>query len=109
MQNLFRRNKTFYIRLSIDSNLQRYFNNSPYYIKSLKTKNKKNATIISKYLVAKFNYIKRSVMILSAKEISSYVEEFKKIAFDDIVNRNSYLNANEIDEYIKELYSNRYR
>ena len=103
MQNLFKRNKTYYIRLSIDSNLQIYFNNSNLYIKSLKTKNKKNATIISKYLVAKFNYIKRSIMILSAKDISKYIDEFKRVSFDDIVNRNSYLNIQEIDTYVKEL------
>lgn len=103
MQNLFKRNKTFYIRLSIDLKLQLYFNNNSPYIKSLQTKNKKNATIISKYLIAKFNYIKRSTMILSANEISTYIDEFKKISYDDIINRNSYLSVEKIDKSIQEL------
>ncbi|MFA6196565.1 MAG: tyrosine-type recombinase/integrase [Sulfurimonas sp.] len=42
-------------------------------------------------------------MILSAKEIGLYIDEFKKISYDDIINRNSYLSIEEIDTSIKEL------
>lgn len=105
MQNLFRRNRTFYIRLAISQELQPYFNSNSSYIRSLQTKNKKNATIIAKYLIAKFNYIKRSYMMLPNKEISGYIYEFKKVSYDDIINRNSYLSVEEIDDSIKELNS----
>ena len=105
MQNLFKRNKTFYIRLSLTKELQPYFDDNGSYIKSLRTKNKKNATIISKYLIAKLNYIKRSTMMLSAKEISIYIDEFKKVSYDDIINRNSYLSVEKIDNSIRELNS----
>ncbi len=57
MTNLFKRNKTYYIRVNINKELLIYFDNQTSYIKSLKTNNKKDATIISKYLLAKFNYI----------------------------------------------------
>ncbi len=102
MQNIFKRNNIYYIRLSIPQNIQIYFNTYSY-IRSLKTKNKKYATIISKYLIAKLNYIKRSVMILSSKEIHTYIEEFKHLHFDDIINRNITLSIEEIDDNISNL------
>jgi len=105
MQNIFKRNNIYYIRLSIPQNIQIYFNTYSY-IKSLKTKNKKYATIISKYLIAKLNYIKRSVMILSNKEIHRYIEEFKNLHFDDIINRNITLSIEEIDDTISNLKTN---
>ncbi|MCX6076703.1 MAG: hypothetical protein NTW78_07435 [Campylobacterales bacterium] len=42
-------------------------------------------------------------MILSAKDIGIYIDEFKKISYDDIINRNGYLSVEEIDTSIKEL------
>ena len=72
MTNLFKRNKTCYIRLSLlNDNLKIYFGNKTEYIKSLNTNNINNARLIAKYLISKFNYIKTN--------------------FDDIVNRNTYL------------------
>ena len=44
-------------------------------------------------------------MILSAKDIAIYIEEFKKVSYEDIINRNSYLSVDEIDNSIKELNS----
>ncbi len=105
MQNIFKRNNIYYIRLSIPQYIQVYFNTHSY-IRSLKTKNKKYATIISKYLIAKLNYIKRSVMILSNKEIHRYIEEFKNLHFDDIINRNITLSIEEIDDTISNLKAN---
>ena len=102
MQNVFKRNNIYYIRLSIPQNIQIYFNTYSY-IRSLKTKNKKYATIISRYLIAKLNYIKRSVMILSKKEINTYIEEFKNLHFADIINRNITLSIEEIDDTISNL------
>lgn len=92
MTNLFKRNKTCYIRLSLlNDNLKIYFGNKTEYIKSLNTNNINNARLIAKYLISKFNYIKRSFKMFSAKEIKQYISEFKKTNFDDIVNRNTYL------------------
>ena len=103
MTNLFKRNKTYYIRVSINQELLIYFENQTSYIKSLKTNNIKDATIISKYLLAKFNYIKSSTMILSTKQIKDYIDEFKKLNYDDIINRNSYLSIEQIDNSIRNL------
>jgi hypothetical protein len=66
MTNLFKRNKTYYIRLSLNDNLKIYFGN------------KNDARFIAKYLISKFNYITRSFNMFSAKEIKHYIDEFKK-------------------------------
>ena len=44
-------------------------------------------------------------MMLSANEISIYIDEFKKVSYEDIINRNSYLSVKEIDNSIQELNS----
>ncbi len=103
MTNLFKRNKTYYIRLSLNDNLKIYFANKREYIKSLNTKNINDAKIIEKYLISKFNYIKRSFKMFSTQEIKEYIDEFKKTKFDDIVNRNTHLSINEIDTLIGDL------
>lgn len=103
MTNLFKRNKTYYIRLSLNDNLKIYFGNKTEYIKSLNTNNINNARLIAKYLISKFNYIKRSFNMLDAKEIKDYIDEFKKTSFDDIVNRNTHLSIDEIDRLIRAL------
>lgn len=103
MTNLFKRNKTYYIRLSLNDNLKIYFGNKTEYIKSLNTNNINNARLIAKYLISKFNYIKRSFNMFSAKEIKHYIDEFKKTNFDDIVNRNTHLSIDEIDRLIFDL------
>ena len=103
MTNLFKRNKTYYIRLSLNDNLKIYFGNKTEYVKSLNTNNINNARLIAKYLISKFNYIKRSFNMLDAKEIKDYIDEFKKTSFDDIVNRNTHLSIDEIDRLIRAL------
>jgi hypothetical protein len=103
MTNLFKRNKTYYIRLSLNDNLKIYFGNKTEYVKSLNTNNINNARLIAKYLISKFNYIKRSFNMLEAKEIKDYIDEFKKTSFDDIVNRNTHLSIDEIDRLIRAL------
>ena len=55
MTNIFKRNKTYYIRLSINDDLKIYFENKREYIKSLITHNINNAKLITKYLLSKFN------------------------------------------------------
>lgn len=103
MTNLFKRNKTYYIRLSLNDNLKIYFGNKTEYVKSLNTNNINNARLITKYLISKFNYIKRSFNMLDAKEIKHYIDEFKKTNFDDIVNRNTHLSIDEINSLILDL------
>lgn len=109
MKNVFKRNKTYYLRLRINSNLKLYFNNKVEYIKSLQTNNINNAKIISKYLIIKFENIKKSIHMLSFKEIDNLVKEFKEIKFSDIVNRNNEMTIEEIDEQIKQLKNNEYK
>jgi fructose-1-phosphate kinase PfkB-like protein len=70
MKNLYKRNKTYYIRLSINENLKIFFNN-------------------------KTTYIKRSTMTLTFQQIQEEIEKFKKINYDDIINRNTYLSIKE--------------
>ena len=103
MTNLFKRNKTYYIRLSLNDNLKIYFGNKTEYIKSLNTNNINDARLIAKYLISKFNYIKRSFKMFNAKEIKHYIDEFKKTNFDDIVNRNTHLSIDEINSLILDL------
>ena len=106
MQNLYKRNNTYYIRLSINQDLQIYFNNKSKYIRSLQTCNINNAKIILKYLLAKFNHIKRSIKMMTVQEIKQYIDEFKNINYDDIINRNSHLSIEQIDTQIKTLNDN---
>ena len=47
MTNLFKRNKTYYIRLSLNDNLKIYFGNKTEYVKSLNTNNINNARLIA--------------------------------------------------------------
>lgn len=103
MINLFKRNKTYYIRISLNDNLKIYFGNKIEYVKSLNTNNINDASLIAKYLISKFNYIKRSFNMFSAKEIKQYIDEFKKINFDNIINRNSHLSIDEINSLIVDL------
>ena len=103
MTNLFKRNKTYYIRISLNDNLKIYFGNKIEYVKSLNTNNINDARLIAKYLISKFNYIKRSFNMLDAKEIKHYIDEFKKTSFDDIVNRNTHLSIDEINSLILDL------
>lgn len=103
MTNLFKRNKTYYIRLSLNDNLKIYFGNKIEYVKSLNTNNINDARLIAKYLISKFNYIKRSFNMFSAKEIKQYIDEFKKTNFDNIINRNSHLSIDEINSLILDL------
>ncbi|MEA2019075.1 MAG: tyrosine-type recombinase/integrase, partial [Campylobacterota bacterium] len=103
MTNLFKRNKTYYIRLSINDNLKIYFNNKPTYIRSLQTHNVNNAKVICRYLVAQFNYIKKSTSMFTTKEIKDYIDEFKEINYTDIINRNTHLSINQINTNIETL------
>ena len=103
MTNLFKRNKTYYIRLSINDDLKIYFGNKREYIKSLKTNNINNAKLITRYLISKFNYLKKAFKMFTTEEIKDYIEEFKKTNFDDIINRNTHLSINEIDNIIRIL------
>ena len=103
MQHLLQRGQTYYIRLSINNNLQKYFDDKQFYIKSLGVKNKKDATIISKYLIAKYNYIQKSTMLLTTIQIDQYIQEFKTINYQDILNRNYHLGLEEINQNIEIL------
>ena len=103
MQHLQLRGKVYYIRFSINNNLQSYFNNKQTYIKSLGVKNKKDATIISKYLIAKYNYIQKSTMLLTSIQIKKYIQEFRNINYQDIINRNYYLGLEQINKDIEIL------
>lgn len=58
MRRIFKRNKTYYIRLTISKDLKIHFEYRKGYIKSLKTFNINNANIIANYVIAKFNFIK---------------------------------------------------
>ena len=76
MKNLFKRKKTYYIRLTINQNLKIHFKNKREYIKSLETCNINNANIIVRYLIAKFEFIKKSINMLNILEIEKLVKEF---------------------------------
>ena len=103
MEKLFKRNKAYYFRSKIISSLQIYFDNKSIYIRSLKTNNINDAKLIVKFLSAKLNYIQSSYMQLSTKQIKQYIDEFKKVHFQDIINRYSYLSVEQIDKSIQGL------
>lgn len=103
MSNIFKRNKTYYFRSTLPVELRFYFNNKKEYIKSLRIKNINNAKIITRYLTKKLNLIKETIKMLTHKEILELIEEFKKISFNDIIARNSYLTQDELNNQIREL------
>lgn len=103
MKNLLRRNRTYYIRLFISPNMQQYFKNRRLYTKSLGVKNLNDATIISKYLVSKFNYIKKSMMLLTQNEIQQYSNDFQRLNYQDILNRNHHISLEQINNDIELL------
>ena len=70
--------KSIVSNVLFNDNLKIYFGNKTEYVKSLNTNNINNARLIAKYLISKFNYIKRSFNMFSAKEIKHYIDEFKK-------------------------------
>lgn len=109
MKNLFKRKKTYYIRLTINQNLKIHFKNKREYIKSLETCNINNANIIVRYLIAKFEFIKKSINMLNILEIEKLVKEFENIKFADIVNKYNYLKVEEIDTQIEQLQTNKYK
>lgn len=109
MRRIFKRNKTYYIRLTISKDLKVHFGYRKEYIKSLETCNINNANIIASYLIAKFNFIKKSINMLSNLEIESLVKEFESVKFKDIINRNNYLKVEEIDKQIEQLQTNKYK
>jgi integrase len=109
MKNLFKRKKTYYIRLTINQNLKIHFKNKREYIKSLETCNINNANMIARYLIAKFEFIKKSINMLSILEIEKLVKEFENIKFADIVNKYNYLKVEEIDTQIEQLQTNKYK
>ena len=102
MKNLFKRNKTYYIRLKIPTLLQIYFD-SNIYIKSLKTNNRKNAIIILNSLMSKLNYIKNNMQELTHNHIKALISEFKDQNYNLLINKYNLLNINEIDKQIEEL------
>ena len=102
MKNLFKRNKTYYIRLKIPTLLQIYFD-SNIYIKSLKTNNRKNAIIILNSLMSKLNYIKNNMQELTHNHIKALISEFKDQNYNLLFNKYNLLNINEIDKQIEEL------
>ncbi len=106
MKNLFKRRKTYYYRLFLPKQLKKYFNNLDLYVKSLKTTNKNEAILLTKFLTSKFNYIKRQIMLLSIEQLNSIIEDFKSTNLDIIKNRHKMLSIDEIDKLI-EYYNNK--
>lgn len=102
MKNLFKRNRTYYIRIKVPTLLHIYFN-SNLYIKSLKTNNRKNAMIILNSLMSKLNYIKNNMQELTHNHIKALISEFKNQNYNLLLNKYNLLNINEIDEQIEEL------
>ena len=103
MRNLYKRNRTYYIRLNINNDLLEYFNNQKLYIKSLGITNKLDATIIVKYLVSQFNFIKKNIMLLKTEEVKNIINDFKNLNYNDILNRNHNLSLIQIDKQLEQL------
>jgi hypothetical protein len=64
MKNLFKRKKNYYYRMVVSKEFKIYFNNSDLYVKSLKTTNKNEDILLTKFLTSKLNFIKRQKMLL---------------------------------------------
>jgi hypothetical protein len=103
MRHIFKRNKTYYIRLCIANKLQIHFEHKRLYVRSLGVQNKNDATIISRFLISQFNYIKKSIMLLNIQQIEQYINDFKTLNYQDILNRNNHISLKQIDEDINEL------
>lgn len=101
MKNLFKRKKNYYYRIVVPREFKIYFNNLDLYIRSLKTTNKNEAILLTKFLTSKLNFIKRQKMLLTKEQLNSIIEDFKLTNLDSIKNRHKMLSIDSIDELIK--------
>lgn len=101
MKNLFKRKKNYYYRIVVPREFKIYFNNLDLYVRSLKTTNKNEAILLTKFLTSKLNFIKRQKMLLTKEQLNSIIEDFKLTNLDSIKNRHKMLSIDSIDELIK--------
>lgn len=101
MKNLFKRKKNYYYRMVVPREFKIYFNNLDLYVRSLKTTNKNEAILLTKFLTSKLNFIKRQKMLLTKEQLNSIIEDFKLTNLDSIRNRHKMLSIDAIDELIK--------
>ena len=106
MKNLFKRKKTYYYRIVISQEFKIYFNNLDLYVRSLKTTNKNEAILITKFLTSKLNFIKRQKMLLTKEQLNSIIEDFKSTNLDSIKNIHKTVSIENIDKLIK-YYDNK--
>lgn len=106
MKNLFKRKKNYYYRIVVPREFKIYFNNLDLYVRSLKTTNKNEAILLTKFLTSKLNFIKRQKMLLTKEQLNSIIEDFKLTNLDSIKNRHKMLSIDSIDELIKN-YNNK--
>jgi integrase len=106
MKNLFKRKKNYYYRIVVPIEFKRYFNNLNLYIRSLKTNNKNEAILLTKFLTSKLNFIKSQKMLLTKEQLNSIIEDFKLTNLDSIKNRHKTISIDNIDTLIK-YYDNK--
>ena len=96
MKNLFKRKKNYYYRIVISRDFKIHFNNLDLYVRSLKTTNKNEAILLTKFLNNKFNFIKSQKMLLTKEQLNSIIEDFKSTNLDSIKNTQlSHIDSNK--------------
>lgn len=106
MKNLFKRKKNYYYRIVISRDFKIHFNNLDLYVRSLKTTNKNEAILLTKFLNNKFNFIKSQKMLLTKEQLNSIIEDFKSTNLDSIKNIHKTVSIENIDKLIK-YYDNK--
>ena len=106
MKNLFKRKKNYYYRMVVPREFKIYFNNLDLYVRSLKTTNKNEAIILTKFLTSKLNFIKSQKMLLTKEQLNSIIEDFKSTNLDSIKNIHKTVSIENIDKLIK-YYDNK--
>ena len=101
IKNIYKRNNTYYFRVTIHPNLRKYFQVKKFYTKSLETKNINVAKYLRNILYNKFMIIKDdSSILLEQKDIQKIVDDFKNIELTKYHKEVSYFDSDQFNEFV---------
>lgn len=111
VQNIYKRNNTYYFRVAIHKNLKEFFKVNKFYVRSLNTTNIHIAKYLRNILYNKFMILKdEHKILLEEQDIQAIVDDFKNIELKKYQKQVSYFNSEDFDEFmfhIKRAYKER--
>lgn len=104
IKNIYKRNNTYYFRVTIHPNLRKYFQVKKFYVRSLETKNINIAKHLRNILYNKFMIIKDdSSILLEQNDIQKIVDDFKNIELQKYHKEVSYFDSEQFNEFIHHI------